>query len=459
MTPNRWQGNFAPITTEYDVPAAKLLGELPRELNGTLFRNGPNPQFPAPAAHWFSGDGMLHAFSLGEGRASYRNRWVRTPKWQAEHGAGRSLGSAFTANENGQDRGVANTHVVHHAGHLLALEEAHLPTRIEPHGLETLGYWNGGGALQGPFTAHPKLDPQTGELLFFGYGCDGPLSAGMSYGSIDASGRVTRMERFQAPYASMVHDFIVTQRHALFPILPLTASLARAQRGGPPYAWEPEQGASVGIMRRDGSTAEMRWFRGESCFVFHVMNAWDEGDRIVADVMRFDEPPLFPRPDGTPTDATRGARLWRWTFDLSERSERFGQQPLDDLAGEFPRIDERRTGLAYRHGWYACKAPGESTPGVYHGIAHVDHASGRTVTHWLPDGDAVSEPVFVPRSAEAPEGDGWLLATVYRSAEARSDLAVFNATALEDGAIATVQLSHRVPFGFHGSWVDAAALG
>ena len=326
---------------------------MPRELNGTLYRNGPNPQFEAPGAHWFVGDGMLHAFHLENGRASYRNRWVRTPKWQAEHDAGRALFGGFGRKlpdapaSITQDGGVANTNIIFHAGRLLALEEGHLPTEIEPGTLKTRGYCDYGGGIAGPFTAHPKIDPVTGEMVFFGYNAGGTPDPALSFGSVNASGAVTRFDRFEAPYASMVHDFIVTENHLLFPILPITGSMERAMRGQPPYAWEPDKGAYVGVMKRNGTASDIVWFRAESCYVFHVMNAWEDGNRIVADVMQFEEAPLFPHPDGSPTDPKKSrARLCRWTFDLAGNTDRFTQTYLDDLTGEFPRIDDRRAGLA-----------------------------------------------------------------------------------------------------------------
>ena len=462
--------NGAPISFEADALNLPVLGQLPRELEGTLFRNGPNPQFPSAEQHLFGGDGMLHAFRFENGRVSYRNRWVRTAHFKAEREAGRRLYDGFGRPKSGEgqaalarvpDEGVANTNVLAHAGRLLALEEAHLPIEIDPETLETRGVFDFGGAIDGTFTAHPKTDPVTGQMLFFGYGTPAPLSAGMSFGSVEADGRVTRFERFEAPYASMVHDFAVTEGHVLFPVLPLTGSMARATSGRPPFAWEPDLGVRVGVMPRGGSTRDIRWFEGDAGYVFHVMNAWEEKDaqgglRIVADVMRYDQPPLFPFPDGRPTDPLRSvARLCRWTFDLGSASDRFTQKPLEDLAGEFPRIDERRAGLPNRHGWYACQR--EAVHGAGNeGLAHVDVASGRHTLHYLTPGDRVSEPVFVPRASGASEGDGWLLATAFRAAENRSDLLVFDALGLADGPVATVQLSHRVPSGFHGNWLPAA---
>lgn len=456
----RLAGNFAPVAVETDLPELVVRGALPRELNGTLFRNGPNPRFPAADAHWFVGDGMVHAFTLADGRARYRNRWVRTPKWLAEDAAGRSLYHGFgqlrpdVPAGAGGDGGVANTNVLRHGGRLLALEEGHLPMALDPATLATEGYEDFGGRVQGPFTAHPRIDPVTGELLFFGYHAGGRFSATMSWGAIAADGTATRFERFEAPFASMVHDFAATAKHLLFPVLPLTGSLERARRGQPAYAWEPALGSHVGIMRRAGGASSMRWFHGEACYVFHLMNAWEDGDRILADVMEMAAPP-FPRPDGSPAQAgDRRARLCRWTFDLSGGSDQFERRFLDDLDGEFPRIDDRRSGLANRHGWYAAGRPG-LLDGSYDTVAHMDFATGRRAVHLLPEGDATSEPVFVPRRPGAAEGDGWLLAVAWRAAVGRSDLLVFEATGVEHGPVATVELPVRVPFGLHGNWVPA----
>jgi carotenoid cleavage dioxygenase-like enzyme len=292
--------------------------------------------------------------------------------------------------------------------------------------------------------------------VFFGYNAAGPLTPALSYGSIDASGNVTRFERFETPYASMVHDFIVTENHVLFPVLPLTGSMERATSGRPPYAWEPDKGAYVGVMKRKGSSKDIVWFRAETCYVLHVMNAWEDGNRIVADVMQFEEAPLFPRADGRPTDSKKSfARHCRWTFDLAGNTDRFQQTYLDDLTGEFPRVDDRRAGLKSRHGWYACSNPKLPVLGALSGIAHVDGNGKRLGVYLLPPGDTISEPVFVERSKDAAEGDGWLLAVVWRADENRSDLAVFTATDIEAGPVALVQLGHRVPDGFHGNWVRA----
>ncbi len=448
-------GNFAPIHSEDDFDL-KVTGEIPAGLRGALFRIGPNPQFEPkdPNHHWFFGDGMVHGFYVADGKVSYRNRYARTPKWELEHEHGRSLFGGGNPMHNdpltvGNEGGVANTNIVFHAGKLLALEEGHHPFQMDLKTLESKGYDR---PYKGNVTAHPKIDPKTGEMVWFAYGVGAPLSAGMSYGVTAADGTVTRRDDFQAPYAAMVHDFMVTGNHVLFPVLPLSASLQRAMTGGPAFAWEPNLGSHVGVMRRDGDVSSIRWFNTEACYVFHPMNAWEEGGKLYADVMRYNVAPLFPNADGSP-GAKAAAKLVRWTFDLSGASDAIKEEVIDDLDGEFPRVDPRFEMLKNRHGWYAADPGGQA--GVrLNAIAHIDHQTGKRQVYALTGGDATSEPVFTPRSADAPEGDGWVTAVIYRAAEDRSDFAVFDAQDVAKGPIGIAEMPRRMPFGFHGNWVS-----
>jgi carotenoid cleavage dioxygenase len=451
-------GNFAPVRSEDDFQL-EVTGEIPAGLAGAFYRNGPNPQFePRDTYHWFSGDGMIHGFYVEDGKVRYRNRYVRTPKFEVEREAGHSLfgtfGNPMTTDPSvmGKDSGVANTNIVWHAGKLLALEEGHAPFELNPTTLEPVGYRD---EYRGRVTAHPKLDPETGEMVWFAYSSgDMPLNSQCSYGVTDKTGKVTRRQDFEAPFSAMVHDFLVTRRHALFPILPLTMSLQRAMSGAPPIAWEPGKGSHVGVMARDADVSTMRWFTTDACYVFHPMNAWEEGDKIFADVMEYPVAPLFPQLDGS-LSRDAFARLVRWTFDLAGESNTIKREPLDDLAGEFPRFDERRAGLSYRHGWFAgISRAGESNI-RFDTISHVDLATGRRSDHVFDAGDSPGEPVFVPRTADAAEGDGWLVATVYRGNEDRSDFVVLDAQEVAAGPIATAKVPRRVPFGFHGNWRGA----
>ena len=454
-------GNFAPVHSEDDFADLKIIGEIPKGLRGSYYRNGPNPQFEPrdPNHHWFAGDGMIHAFHIDGGKVAYLNRYVHTNKYIVEKKAGRSVfgtfGNPMTTDPEfvGQDSGVGNTNIVWHGNRLLALEEGHNPFEMDPVTLESRGYRDYGGKAM-RFTAHPKMDPETGEMVFFGYSAGGQFfSDNVGFGIADKTGKVTRLEMFKAPFCSMIHDFFVTKNYALFPVLPLTGDLNRAMNGKPAFAWEPDKGSHIGVVRRDAPIESMQWFTTDACYVFHPMNMWEDGDKIYADVMQYENAPLFPNADGSPGKQA-GARLARWTFDLSGKTNTVKREYIDDMKGEFPRLDERHAGLAYRHGYFAADSQGGNKV-LFDSIVHIDFKTGKRLIHTFEDGFP-GEPIFVPRSADAPEGDGWLVATVYRPGDDHSDLAVFDATDISKGPIGLAQLPRRVPFGFHGNWRPAA---
>lgn len=452
------KGNFAPVREETTFADLPIEGALPLELRGTYFRNGPNPQFDPRDAnyHWFAGDGMIHAFTVADGKARYQNRYVRTPRWELEHEAGKALfgtfGNPMTSDPAvvGKDSGVANTNIIWHAGRLLALEEGHQPFELDPRTLAPRGYRDYAGEAK-RFTAHPKIDPKTGELVFFGYSVGmTPFSNQIAWGVVDKTGVVTRMETFEAPYASMIHDFFVTENHVMIPVLPLTGSLERAMSGKPPFAWEPDKGSHIAVMQRDEGVQSIRWFTTGACYVFHPMNMYEEGDALVVDVMEYAHAPLFPNADGVMGE-NASAYLKRWTLDLKDASNTVRRRQIDDWAGEFPRFDERLAGSAYRHGYFAGNSRNDGKV-AFDSIAHFDHQTGARTIYRFPDGDAPGEPVFVPRSESAGEHDGFLVTTVFRGGENRSDFVVFEAADISRGPIAAARLPGRVPFGFHGNW-------
>ncbi len=457
------RGNFAPLRMECDLNDVIVSGEIPADLDISYYRNGPDPQFPPRGPyHWFGGDGMLHMFNIRAGRVSYRNRWVRTTKFEMEREAGESLFSPMNPmasdprTQGVTTNGLANTNIVFHSNKLLALEEGHAPFEIDRTTLASIGPHTFDGNYSGPMTAHPKIDAETGEMLFFGYMAAGPFSPEISYQVVDVAGNLTRSEMITAPYPAMVHDFMVTKEHVLFPIFPLTGSLERAMQGQPAFAWEPAKGTHIGVMPRDGSAADVRWFETDPCFVFHPMNAYTEGERIRAHVMQFEEAPLFPHLDGSKPDRDKAnARLCEWEIDLRANSNGIKRTYLDDITGEFPRLDERLTGLDYRHGYYAAATNKNGGDG-FNSVVHQDLTTGSAERFDLPEGDFTGEPVFVPRSEGAGEGDGYVLSLLYRGAENRSDLAIFDALNVADGPLACAQLPHRVPFGFHGNWCPNA---
>ena len=451
-------GNYAPLRMECDLNDLVVEGEVPQDLFGSYYRNGPDPQFPPKDGHyhWFGGDGMIHAFHFENGKISYKNRWVQTSKYKQERKAGKSLTNLLNPmepdplwNPEGEN-GVANTNIIFHGDRLLALEEGHLPFEIDPFTLESVGPYSYEHKLLSPMTAHPKIDPLTGEMFAFSYGFgDNKLT----YFVIDAAGKLTHYSEFNAPYSSMVHDFMVTSQHVIFPIFPLIIDLEQAMAGKAPIAWDKDRPSHIGVMPRDGSVEDIKWIEDDPCFVFHPMNAYTEGDKIIADMMQFEEAPLFPHVDGSNPDPKKAeARLTRWEIDLSSNSGKINKNCLDGDIGEFPRLDERFSMLNYRHGFYAASI-GDHPPGIsFNSVAHHDHQTSKKEFYVLGQEDAVGEPVFVPSSNEAEEGDGYLIALAYRGVENRSDLLIFNAMDVASGPIATAQLPHRIPYGFHGNW-------
>jgi len=445
-------GNLAPVREEVDLQL-QVRGKIPDGLCGAFYRNGPNPQFgPGADYHPFLGDGMIHGFWLNRDGAQYRNRYVRTPRWLAEQAAGRplfgGLGRPNDPSVEGIASGGANTHVLFHAGKLLALQESSNPFQMDAATLASMGWIETGGR----FTAHPKIDAHSGEMLWFAYSAGAePLNAFLDFGITDAAGRILRRDRFRAPFCSMVHDFMVTKNHVLFPVLPLTGNFERAKRGQAAFAWEPEGGAYLGVMRRDAGVETVRWIEMDPVYAFHTLNAYEEGGQIHCDMMEYPRAPLFPNADGTDArDAS--AHPVRWSVNLADPGARVKRTQLDDLEGEFPRCDDRLMGQPYRHGWFAANIDLDETLG-FDSLAHIDLHSGARSLRRLTGGDSFGEPVFVPRSADAPEGEGWLIVLLFRAAENRSDLVILNAQDIGGAPEAVLELPCRIPVGFHGSWV------
>ena len=471
-------GFSAPSRMECDVYDLEVVqGEVPRDLDGAFYRMQPDPAWPPMLGQDIplNGDGMVTMFRFGGGHVDFRSRYVRTEKFLAERAARRPLfgvyRNPFTDDPSvrGKSGGTANTNVLWHGGRLMALKEDSRPIELDPETLETRGPVDFGGRLTCPtFTAHPKIDPRTGELIGFGYEARGLATPDIAFYVIDASGQVTREEYFQAPYASMVHDFGVTRDHVVFPISPLCSDLEMLRQGKPHFAWDGRKPCHVGILPRRGTVSDLRWFRGPTAFSSHTMNAFEEGSRIHLDTPVGDSVvfPFFPDAEGKPWDARRAApRLERWTMDLASGDTQFERRTLSTSVVEFPRIDERFAMEPYRHGWAACDdtAPGAPPTSLGGGlslnaIAHFDHAAGRVGLWRTEAGCAVQEPQFVPRAPDAPEGDGWLLAVVNRLEQMHSELVLLDALRVEDGPLATLRMPMRLRAGLHGTWVDGAAF-
>jgi carotenoid cleavage dioxygenase-like enzyme len=434
------QGNFAPVPdelTEHDLP---VTGSIPSSLAGRYFRNGSNPK--GSAGHWFFGDGMVHGLRLEQGRADwYRNRWVRTTKFD------KGLDAMDPDALFDPTASAANTHVLAHAGRIWALEEGHLPYELSPE-LDTIGCDDFDGRLTTAFTAHPKLCPETGELHFFGYS---PLPPHLTYHVLDAAGQLVHSAPITVPQGTMMHDFMITRDHAVFMDLPVVFDLDAMASGAPPIRWDDDYGARVGIVDRFGTDDDVRWFDVDPCYVFHPLNAYANGDTVVCDVGRHESMWRTSMDDFPPSF------LHRWTFDLTTGA--VAEQALDDVSHAFPRIDDRVMGLRHRYGWAV--APRSGGRAVRDGagvVVRYDLTTGATGTWDLGPAAHPGEFVFVADGVDSAEDEGWAMGLVYDATTDRSDLVILDASAPGSEPVARVHLPRRVPFGFHGSWIDDAAL-
>jgi carotenoid cleavage dioxygenase-like enzyme len=462
------QGYYEPFGAELTAPDLVIEGDIPEAVTGTFYRNGPDPLHPPREGdkyHVFDGDGMVYAIALAPGRAAMRNRWVRTPKFDQELAAGKRLFGVFgnpmksEPGINFMDYNTANTHIWPHAGRLFALMEGKPPVEMDPATLDTIGPETFAGAVTGPFTAHPKYDPASGNLYAFGYSAQGTGSTAVRYMVVDPAGRSARTAMVDQPYSSMMHDFMVTQSKTVFPCMPVVIDLKRAMQGKPLAAWESNRPSCFGMMSRDGDGSDIRWIETDPTFTFHFANAYDLDGAVVADAVISSRAPLMPDPDGTvPAHAATKFRLGRWTIRTDGGpGPSFKQEIWDDMDLQFPRFDERFSGKPYRYVF----ANGSTSASAgrldgFDALFRYDLSSGRRDAYVIGAHAFAGEPVFVPRAADAAEGDGYLLSLVWHQDSNRSELLIMDATDLAGGPVARVRMPARVPGGFHCSWRPAS---
>ncbi|BCJ38643.1 hypothetical protein Athai_61460 [Actinocatenispora thailandica] len=469
------EGLLAPVPDEIDAVDLPIRGTLPPELTGRYFRNGPNPLPGQDPGHWFAGAGMVHGVRLRDGRAEwYRNRWVRTA----------SLAGRPFVSERGVDLAAvpANTSVIRHADRILALVEAGLPYELTPE-LDTVGPVDFGGRLKTAFTAHPKLDPATGDLHVFGYGALPPY---LTYHRLTAAGELVDTRVIDVPGPTMLHDFAITEHHAIWLDLPVVFDVNLLGRGMP-YQWSDGYGARLGVMPLGGGP--VRWVEIDPCYVFHVGNAAeDAAGNVVLDAVRY-TPGSFlaawsgiggatagseaahagggtAQPAGrgsgraggaagqapggagrargdagraaggvVASDAAIGASLYRWVIDPVAGT--VSEQQLDDRRVEFPTINDALVGRPSRYRYTV----GDTE------IVKYDTVSGAAIA--LDVAGRPGEAEFVPAVDGAGEDEGWLLSIV--STPGGSELRCLDAHDLTE--VGAVLLPRRVPAGFHGAWL------
>jgi carotenoid cleavage oxygenase len=441
---NRYlQDTFAPVREELTAFDLEITGTIPEHLDGRYLRIGPNPAAdPGKGYHWFLGEGMVHGVRLEDGHARwYRNRYVRPQ------------GDDF----------APNTNVFEYAGRTLAVVEAGGTPYELTHDLDTVGPCDL-GTVTGGYTAHPHEDPDTGELHAVSYNwARGNL---VDYSVLGTDGRVRKQTEIEVTGSPMIHDCALTEHYLVVYDLPVTFDLGMVEGKAPrpvtdrqvdqvlrgeiprnlPYSWDADYPARIGLLPREGTSADVRWFEIDPCYVFHTLNAYEEGSDVVIDVVRHDR--MFATDFSGPNEGP--AYLTRFTIDTA--AGKVHEHRFDEHSQEFPRHDERLTGRRHRYGY----AAGVVSAGVRTGDTLLKHdlVAGTTTSRQLGAGREVSEFCFVPTAIDSAEDDGILMGYVFDAATDRSSLVLLDAETLDD--VAAVHLPGRVPAGFHGNWAPTA---
>jgi carotenoid cleavage dioxygenase-like enzyme len=455
-------GPFAPTQEELTLDDLEVIGEIPGDLNGVYVRNGPNPQFdPRGRYHWFDGDGMVHALHLADGKAVYRNRWIRTEGFAREREAGEPVWSGiiepFADNPPGApEKDTANTDVIFHRDHLLALwYRAGKPYALDPVTLETIGTEDFGGTLRCEVSAHAKVDEHSGELFFFDYGFTPPF---MRYGVVGADGSIRHFVPIDLPGPRLPHDMAISENHAILMDLPLFNDPAAAKAGRFKLFFDGGVASRFGVIPRYGSADSIRWFEADPCFIYHSVNAREEGDEVVLDVCRVTKPEPRSDLDGPLAQMLSylrlDAHLYRYRFNM--RTGKTNEAMLDDDNSEFPSINQGMVGRRTRFAYNMHISPDKAL--LFDGLMKYDVDSGSAETYWFGDGRWGSEAPLAPRPGATTEDDGYLLSYVYDEREGRSDVEVVDAQDVTGGPLCRIKLPVRVPLGFHATWVPGERL-
>ncbi len=460
-------GNYAPIDREVVLGDLKVIGDIPKDLNGVYVRNGTNRRYAAKGRyHWFDGDGMLHGAYFENGKVTYRNRWVRTKSFLEEEKAGRALweGVMEPPRRDRPDmplKDTSNTDVKFHAGKLVTMWYlAGDIYSVDPKTLATDGQETYGGTLKCRVSAHSKVDEATGEFIFFDYGKTAPY---MSYGVVGPDRRVSHWTPIELPGPRLPHDLAITQHYSILHDLPLFYDMEALKAGRHKVKFYHDTPARFGVIPRHGQGSEIRWFEAEPCFVYHVVNAWEDGDEVVMTGCRY----VTPRKASGEPDPERYAKmiahlmmdavLYQWRFNLKTGTTKEG--PLDDtLNAEFPMINSAWQTRRNRWSYNVMMARWPADEPRFTGLVKFDLDTGRYQAFSEGPHFWYSEAPFAERDSPKSEDDGYLVSYVWNPNESRSEIQVFDAQAIGDGPVARVLMPQRVPNGFHATWVSAKRL-
>ncbi len=434
-------GIHAPMTREVTLDTLHVSGTIPAGLNGRYIRIGPNPINANPANyHWFTGDGMVHGVRLQAGKALwYRNRWIRSTAVST------ALGEPPAPGPRAANFDTVNTNVLGHAGETWAVVEAGgFPVRIDGE-LNTIAHDPFGGTLVNAFTAHPHLDPDSGEMHAITY--KGDTTDTIWHVIVDKGGKVRREEPISVKHGPMIHDCMITKNYVIILDLPCTFSMKTLLSGASfPYRWNPNHKARIGLLPREGTNADVIWCDVEPCFVFHPANAYETDDgRIIFDACVHDS--MFASSGEGPDSNT--VLFERWTIDPAAHS--VVRQVIDPDNQEFPRPDERFIGKPYRYAFTMALENFDAQAATR--LFRHDLQEGTRQTHEFGPGRIPGEFVFVPRAEDAAEGDGWLMGYVVDTNTQTSEFIILDAMNFEGAPVATIHIPHSIPPGFHGNWV------
>lgn len=462
-----WRMGYEGVGADVDPLAMTLRGRLPAALRGALYRNGPARHALGGVRyrHPFDGDGMVQRYDLVDTGVTHRGRFVRTEKFVAEARAGRLLREAFGTHPpgmqatNGPDAiNVANTNVLHHAGEMYALWEGGSAIALDERTLDTRGVKTWSPELAGmPFSAHPRVEPD-GSLWNFGVSSH---AGKLTVYRVAREGRLLASATLDVPHVAMVHDFAVTQRHLVFLLPPLVFDVERARAGQTfleSHVWRPEFGLRVLLLPKD-ALDRPQWLELPAGMVFHLGNAWEEaGSGVIRlDCMRAADA-------WQATQGLLGVMAGRYEererarstlITLDPRRGRAAQEVLPHVA-EFPRVDPRVVGRAYRQVYSAARVATSGERPGYDAVMRLDVASGAVDRYVYGPDVMVEEHVFVPDPAgRGREGDGWLVGTALDLAKGETLLSVFDARRLAAGPLAQATMPRVMPLGLHGTFVAA----
>ncbi len=428
-------GNFGPVDIESTVTEMEITGSIPEELTGRFLRNGPNPlgEVDSSSHHWFIGDGMVHGIRLEGGRADwYRNRWVRSTR--VVDSLGESIDSRSLS-------GGPNTNVIANDGRTWAIVESGTAPSELSYELDTIGHDAGWGS----YSAHPKYDPDNGELHAMCYNW-GSYRNHIKYVVMDSEANLVESIDIPMQGMSMVHDMSLTEHYAVIFDLPVTVSFIALGMGSDfPFHWDESHEPRVGLMPRGGKPEEITWCKVSQNYAFHPMNAYEDDDgNVIIDICRYDR--MFAEDTNEPFGDSL-PKFDRWT--ANPKTQIVSEQRIDDRSQEFPRCHPELNSKNYHYG-YSLAVETNSFPAVY---KH-DMKSGESWEFKFGPGRHGGEPVFIPKEFANSEDDGYLMTYVFDESKNTSELIILDALDLSRPALAQVHLPVRVPYGFHGNWLS-----